>query len=49
MKEETSEKVTVCCKGKGALGTKNDEDVEADEDLAIAYEAMNDWEDFEDL
>ena len=28
---------------------KNDEDAEADEDLAIAYEAMNDWEDFEDL
>lgn len=25
---------------------KNDEDAEADEDLVIAYEAMNDWEDF---
>ncbi len=28
---------------------EHDEDAEADEDLFIAYEAMNDWEDLEDL
>jgi hypothetical protein len=30
-------------------GQYMDEDAEADEDLVIAYEAMNDWEDFEEL
>ena len=30
-------------------GQYTDEDAEADEDLVIAYEAMNDWEDFENL
>jgi len=30
-------------------GQYADEDAEADEDLVIAYEAMNDWEDFENL
>ena len=49
MKKVTEEDMRRAMGTSESTKTKNDEDAEADEDLFIAYEAMNDWEDFEGL